>query len=73
MKVSNELKNESSFLFGDSIKYKQSCKRAFMPLDVDPPRGPLWVLGDIFLRKFFVVFDRDSNRIGIAERNKSLK
>lgn len=48
------------------------CKRAFMPLDVDYPRGPLWVLGDIFMRKYFVVFDRDLKRIGIAERNKNV-
>ena len=46
------------------------CKRGFMPLDVDPPRGPIWVLGDIFLRKFFVIFDRDEKRIGIAIRKR---
>lgn len=49
------------------------CKRAFMPLDVQEPRGPLWVLGDIFLRKYFVVFDRDQKRIGIAERRKNVR
>ena len=49
---------------------KISCKKAFIPLDVDSPRGPLWVLGDIFLRKYFVVFDRDEQRIGIALRRK---
>ena len=50
-----------------------TCKRAFMPLDVQEPRGPLWVLGDIFLRKYFIVFDRDQKRIGIAERRKNVQ
>ena len=32
---------------------QNNCAPAFMALDVPPPRGPLFVLGDTFLRKFF--------------------
>ncbi len=34
------------------------CKPAMMPLDVDPPRGPMFVLGDVFTRAFYTIFDR---------------
>ena len=48
------------------------CRDGFMDLDIGPPRGPLWILGDIFMRKYLVIYDRDSKRIGFAIRRENV-
>ena len=51
------------------ITEPQECYQAFMAIDVPAPRGPIMVFGEYFLRKFYTVFDRDKNVVGLSLSN----
>ncbi len=46
------------------------CPPAIMPMDVPEPDGPLWIFGDVFLSKYYSVYDRDKDLVGFAKAIK---
>merc|ERR1719201_3035147 len=44
----------------------QRCDVSLMPLDVPPPKGPLFVFGIPFLQKFYTVYDEANRQVGFG-------
>jgi saccharopepsin len=48
------------------LNLQGSCISTFTGIDIPPPLGPIWIIGDAFLRKYYSVYDLGKNTVGLA-------
>lgn len=49
-----------------NLRAGQKCTLGVLPVDIQPPKGPLFILGTLFLKKYYAIFDVDNHKIGFA-------
>lgn len=49
------------------LELSGNCVSTFQGMDLPPPAGPLIILGDAFLRRYYSVYDLGKNAVGLAK------
>merc|ERR1719230_392572 len=68
-------KNEFVFEMKNKHGQRKACTPGVMALGVPKPRGPLWILGDLFMMKYFTQYNREKNqvKIGLANHKQGMQ
>jgi len=57
---------QADYVLTETILGYTECISGFLGIDLPPSVGPLYILGDVFIRKFYSIFDFGGNRMGFA-------
>lgn len=55
---------EADIRSSNGTKSIKACSSTIMTMDIS---HKMFLVGDVFMRKFYTIFDRDENRVGLAK------
>ncbi|NWV93861.1 PEPA protein, partial [Machaerirhynchus nigripectus] len=48
------------------LRSNGQCSLGLQGMDVPTEEGELWILGDVFIREYYVIFDRANDKVGLS-------
>ena len=64
IEVQSEEAEESASVQHSTEQSRTICTSTVMKMDI---KKQMFLVGDVFMRKFYTIFDRDNNRVGLAK------
>jgi len=55
---------EADLRSSEGPKKIMACSSQIMTMEI---RAQMFLVGDVFMRKFYTIFDRDANKVGLAK------